>query len=282
MTTWKDLPGRSGQEQLFVIGDVHGQAGALNRALGEIRDRTASNLPSHLIFTGDIIDRGPDNLGAIESVMNAKELAGVDRVTFLPGNHELMLLDAIRAPQTHMTMWTWNGGMAVLDEVDPEGKVKMFVEIAKMVKERLADYVALIEAAPDHLRIDDLLFVHAGIAPDTDIAPFLAQPREETSRNHWAWIRGPFLKHTGGWKDEPDLVVVHGHTPHNHGMKLDPDRAGEYLDRVEDHRRICVDAGAAGMDQVALLEVREGRYTIETICERPFEPFLDTDDTGPI
>jgi serine/threonine protein phosphatase 1 len=275
--SWKELPGRAPEEQIFAIGDIHGQAETLRKTLARIASTERCAKTSHLVFTGDIIDRGPDNLGAVDMVLNAKELAGVDKVTLLPGNHELMLMAAIEKRGYDMQLWAVNGGYPVIEEVDPYGHMQSEDDVARGLAEAMAPFIKLLKAAPNHLRIADLLFVHAGISPHEDMTTFLAQSRAGDPRQdeHWAWIREPFLTHQGGWNGEEGLVVVHGHTPANHRLKLDPAMAADYLDRAQTHRRICVDAGAAGLDQAALLEVRDGQYRIETICEKDFNPNLD-------
>ena len=69
----------------WVIGDVHGCHESLQRLL--------SVLPSHdhLVFCGDVINRGP----AIEAAMNRVwDLVCAGRATWLRGNHEQALIDA--------------------------------------------------------------------------------------------------------------------------------------------------------------------------------------------
>lgn len=119
VTAWRPLPCRGPEAQLFVIGDVHGQAGALGAALDEIGRIPGTGLPRRLVFLGDLIDRGPDSLGAVRLAMGAADRAKVDAVTLLPGNHELMLIDGLLAPQEFMGDWLDNGGDAVIREADP-------------------------------------------------------------------------------------------------------------------------------------------------------------------
>ena len=271
------LPGQPVKEQIFAIGDVHGQAVTLEKTLERIAETPGTGLPRHLVFTGDIIDRGPENLRSIDLVLDARRLAAVDQVTFLPGNHELMLLNAIRDPVESMMHWATYIGCHLLDEVDPEGKIQSVKEIADLLSDRLAEFITLIETAPNALRVGDLVFVHAGLAPGCNIDEYLACPRfsSDNGFNHWAWIGEPFLSHGGGWDTDKKIVVVHGHTPENRGFKLNPAYVHGYLDHVEKHRRLCIDAGSRSMGQIALLQISGRNYTLEVIQDPPFDPVRD-------
>lgn len=273
----KTLPGKSIDEQIFAIGDIHGQAGSLEKALKRISEYPRNGKPSHLIFTGDIIDRGPENLRSIELTLNAANLANVDKVTFLPGNHELMMLEAIRDPLSNMNWWGNNGGYSVISEVIEDGVEPTIEYIVSQLKSLLSEFIDLINTSPDNLQIGDLVFVHAGILPGPDIDQYLSIPRHPRrwDEYHWLWIREPFLSHTGGWDDNGDVVVVHGHTGHHKNQKLDPAMAHDFLDLVDSKRRICIDAGSAQFDQVALLVVSDGNYQIEVIQENEFRPGFD-------
>jgi serine/threonine protein phosphatase 1 len=95
MSPWKTLPAHAADAQVFAIGDVHGQADTLAATLDAIASVPRSHLVRRLIFLGDLIDRGPQSLTAISLYESAGDLAMVDDVILLPGNHELLLLDGI-------------------------------------------------------------------------------------------------------------------------------------------------------------------------------------------
>lgn len=103
--------------EVFAIGDVHGQADLLAAYLDGIARAPQPPATDRLVvFLGDIVDRGPDSLRAIDLMMNASRLARADRVVLLPGNHELVLLDALDG---NAESWLAIGGKAVMREVDP-------------------------------------------------------------------------------------------------------------------------------------------------------------------
>ena len=105
MGPWKILPAHAADAQVFAIGDVHGQADTLAATLDAIASVPRSHLVRRLIFLGDLIDRGPQSLAAISLYKSAGDLAMVDDVILLPGNHELMLLDGISEPDHFICDW---------------------------------------------------------------------------------------------------------------------------------------------------------------------------------
>lgn len=271
------LPGNVGNVQLFAIGDVHGRAGALERALERIAATERRAEHRHLVLLGDLIDRGPESLRALLLARDAGDLACVDQVSRLFGNHELLFLDAIDRPDRNFGLWTSNGGRALLKELGRPELVDEPIAATEFLTSELAQEISFIRGFSSHARVGDLLLVHAGIDPSIPIDQFLALPpgSHRVMPEHWAWIRSPFLYHEGGWDFDGKLVVVHGHTPGNFGRKLGPDALGLNFDLVETHRRINLDAGANQYDQVLLLECLGDEYRLELVQECPFDPAYD-------
>lgn len=259
-TDWRPLPGRLPEEQIFVLGDVHGRGGALEMVLGAIAQVPRAAPVRRLVSLGDLIDRGPANRYVIDAVLSGRETALVDRVDLLPGNHELVLLDAVEDP-TWVHFYADIGGLALIDELDPRAEAKTAPDVARMLRDRLPDgFLDRIRQATSHLRLGDLVLVHAGLYPTVDEtvqARFLAQGRVGTEKEHWAWVRAPFLDWEGGWDADRRVVVLHGHTSAVRGP-VHPDAYFEAADRVGSHRRVNLDAGAAGCEQVGFAELRGG------------------------
>jgi hypothetical protein len=91
-------PSRSGpihemRHGLDIVGDVHGQVGALRelgRHLGyDVECGWAHAGDRALVFLGDLVDRGEDSLGAVELV---RDLVDSGRAVCLMGNHEYNLV----------------------------------------------------------------------------------------------------------------------------------------------------------------------------------------------
>ena len=74
-----------------VIGDVHGEIGALGALLHRLQYDGNGNHPNgrKLIFVGDLLDRGPDSISVFRLVKHFIEQGNAKCVL---GNHELNLL----------------------------------------------------------------------------------------------------------------------------------------------------------------------------------------------
>ncbi|THF87782.1 metallophosphoesterase [Deinococcus sp. KSM4-11] len=110
---------------LWVVGDVHGAYDSLHSLLlmaGLIdHDSTWRGGPSHLVFLGDYLDRGPRGMDVIRLVrtLEGQALNAGGQVTALIGNHEVMFLAAqhfrARDPGDSLGFldyWRSNGGQS--------------------------------------------------------------------------------------------------------------------------------------------------------------------------
>lgn len=273
----RNLPGDIPEgTEIFAIGDVHGQAGLLEEALNEIRDTPRGAPIRHVVFLGDLTDRGPESIRAVDLAVRAKELAAADVLHVLPGNHDIVLLLSLEGPKW-LDFWVRLGGDKVMAEVGMSVAKHSWEEISLKLKSALhPNYLNAIASGPTHLYLKDLLFVHAGIHPHQNRANFLAQSRRFISvENHWANIRNSFLTHRGGWdEDDPDpqrrerrpTIVVHGHTP---ALRQDLVQAAdlEICDGVDGYRAVALDIGAAYRPQLAYahFRTRDGQAEVQ-IC----------------
>lgn len=211
-TAWQTSPARI-QKRTFAIGDVHGCAGALAQLL-KVVDTTQDEF--ELIFLGDLIDRGPNNLAVLHQAWTWNHELG--EKTILPGNHELMMLIALQLPQSFMKWWTDNGGETLLDELDVRHE-PLDAQV-RAVRQALNTKLMDIIDAPTAVIRDQYLFVHGGLPPKMtaeQVCEFDWHNMEgDVERIHPLWVRDPFLSNT---QPRPQgLMVVHGHTPTRHNQ----------------------------------------------------------------
>jgi serine/threonine protein phosphatase 1 len=257
--------GVSPDVEVFAVGDIHGRVDLLGALLDEaareprLRDKRA------IVFLGDLVDRGPDNLGAIDLSIGAAARIGAEQEIALMGNHEAMMRLALDSETPRddaadaLETWIMNGGDWTLAEfVDadepPEGLDGLLAAARAALPQRVRDWLASLRAS---WRCGDILFVHAGVNPRVDLEAFLASPwntplsRLDEER-HWAWVRWPFLQHRPGRKGFSGLFVVHGHTPN------DARRDASHEDQIK-RFRLNLDAGS-GLTGVAKMAIIRGPY----------------------
>ncbi len=190
---------------VFAIGDVHGCLDQLLWMEEQIRSRLVgrAGMRAVVVYLGDYIDRGPDSAGVLAHLSEPPD-DGIER-RFLLGNHEEILLRALRDPATCLA-WRDVGGAETL--------MSYGIDVPRMMTDEDAlEAAALLGAtlpAPQRrflarlermIVIGDYLFVHAGLRPRVPLA------RQNPS--DLLWIRDEFLE----YRDPFEHFVVHGHTP---------------------------------------------------------------------
>ena len=94
----------------YAISDIHGMYGAYMEAISKLEKE------DHLFIIGDVIDRGEDGIKILLDVIERQKNQGNGpKITFIIGNHEVMLLTTIEIMLNH----SWNGNeLNVLMESD--------------------------------------------------------------------------------------------------------------------------------------------------------------------
>lgn len=188
--------------RVYAIGDVHGCREQMVSLLAAIaHHKEGFEGTTHLVFLGDIVDRGPDSSGVIEHLTHAELPA--DKVTFIMGNHEEIMLDCYDAQGTRYEPWLRFGGVATMASygVSRENILSGKVDLSAMMKSNVPKrHIAFLRSFEDTLTIGDYLFVHAGIRPGIKF--------EDQSPKDLRWITREFLNS----KADHGATVVHGHT----------------------------------------------------------------------
>ena len=191
----------------LAVGDIHGRLDLLDVFLESVRDTQAT-----VILLGDLIDRGPDDLGVllrVEKLLEEPEAWGLEAAYALRGNHEHMYLDACEGYD--VGVWASNGGK--YQQLD-----------------QLSLHSNWVRNLPIYMVVNDTLFIHAGVFPGVDPAESTEAGRVDSL----VWIREPFL--TVGpqlekWTDKIKRVV-HGHTPFFEDEQLGQVNVSQKGDRI--------------------------------------------------
>lgn len=141
------------ETRLFVIPDVHGRFDLLDQLLTSLYHDEHMNLTrDKLIFTGDLVDRGPQSKEVVERLSFMTEFFP-NNVIVLKGNHEDMMLKAITSG--NMKNWHYNGGRATADSFDNEYDPSL---------------MAWLQARPYIHKEHGFVFTHAPLPRKEDIA----------------------------------------------------------------------------------------------------------------
>jgi serine/threonine protein phosphatase 1 len=165
----------------YVIPDIHGR----DDLLGEALDKIIAHADAGVIVTlGDYVNKGPHSKQVIDRLSSG--VADGWSLVALKGNHDAMMLEALRDP-TKIASWLGKGGEATLASYGGDAAVVPQIHIAWLDQLRLMHV--------DNNRI----YVHAGVDPDLPL-----DRQEEATLLSKRYPKG----FSGGYGERH---VVHGH-----------------------------------------------------------------------
>jgi serine/threonine protein phosphatase 1 len=194
---------------MYVIGDVHGCADALQALLAQIRaDEAASTHDKRAIiaFLGDYVDRGPASREVIDIIL-ALQAEGRFGVGTLRGNHDQFLLDFLEDGR-HGVGWLDYGGLATLSSYgvtpprfrnDQDGWRAASEELGRRMPQAHKDFLAQTVLIA---MFGDYVLAHAGVRPGVAL--------DEQAEEDLTGIRKAFYEHPD---PAPGHTVIFGHTP---------------------------------------------------------------------
>lgn len=187
---------------VYAIGDVHGCVHELEDLLAAIdKDASGTGGETHLVFLGDLVDRGPHSADVI-GLLRTGPLP-VDVAHFIMGNHEEVMIDCYDGASARQEAWLQYGGVETLESYGlkrAEILSPSFDVQSAMRRVIPASHIQFLKSFNDSVQLGDYLFVHAGIRPRIKI-------EDQWSRD-LRWIRKDFLDD----RSNHGFMVVHGHT----------------------------------------------------------------------
>jgi serine/threonine protein phosphatase 1 len=191
----------------FVISDIHGNNELFRKALKEV----AFKKTDKLILVGDLIDRGPESKGVLDTVLLMLE-SGLD-VECLMGNHEKLFLDAV-LNTNNLNQWLLNGGDKTLSSF-------LTSSIEKIPKK----YFDFVKSFKYYKEDKDFILVHAAINMK------ISDPFSDLQTILWERDQSKYLDL--GWLG--NRKVVHGHSPKSKTNIIKSIADGEQI--------LCIDNG---------------------------------------
>lgn len=188
--------------RVYAVGDVHGSLEPLNKLLDAIEgDCASADVQSHLIFLGDLVDRGRHSAQVIDRLLTGG--LPTDRWDCIMGNHEEVMLECYGGRLETVDGWLGYGGVETLESYGLRSEAIFgsgFDFAAAMRRAIPAHHIRFLKSMKDYVRLGDYLFVHAGIRPGI--------PVEAQAGQDLRWIRKGFVDD----RTDHGMMVVHGHT----------------------------------------------------------------------
>jgi len=180
----------------YVIGDIHGRDDLLSCALTKIAAHAGGETGA-IVTIGDYVDKGPQSREVIERLLPG--IAGGWKLVALEGNHDAMMVEALRDP-SKLGGWMEKGGDAALASCGGNPAAVPQAHIVWLDRLRLI-----------HVDVHRL-YVHAGVDPGI--------PLEQQSETTLLWKRYP----KGYAEGFGERHIVHGHDNDPQGPLLYPGR----------------------------------------------------------
>lgn len=208
---------------IYCVSDIHGCYEQLEQML----DKIGFSGEDLLYILGDVVDRGESPVKCLSFAMNTKN------VKMLMGNHEYMMLNALRHDMGFDNWYGRNGGSVTLEQLNA---------LEKGEAEKLLSFSAALPYFYElELNGRRFLLVHAGIRPELPLA--------EQSERDMVWLRDEFYRE----KALDGTTIIFGHTPVNHitedGGSKQIWHDGRYGDKI------CIDCGCVYGGKLAALRL---------------------------
>lgn len=140
---------------LDIVGDVHGEIDALEAILDRLGQARPADGQPHLVFLGDLVDRGPDSLAVVDRVA---ALVAEGRASCILGNHELNLL---RDRKRSGNRWFWGEAAERWSHATDNGVVEGSFSSRPASQADRERVLAFCRSLPAALERPDLRVVHA-------------------------------------------------------------------------------------------------------------------------
>lgn len=231
--------------RILAVSDIHGHPELLERLL----ERVKFSDDDVLVIVGDIIEKGPDSLGALRLVMRLCEHGNVFVLSWNVDASRLSMIYSL-SPETVDEAYQYLTGIrqwsfSVIDEMTrelgyicetPEELLASREEIIRHFKPEL-DFLASL---PTVLETENYVFVHGGLRR-ADIASNLCLSADELLKYDDFFIHAPaFSKY-----------VVTGHYP----VTLYSDRVADCSPKIDAKRKLISIDGGCGIKEFGQLNL---------------------------
>jgi len=228
----------------FVIGDIHGCSDEVRYLIDALPVRSRDEI----IFLGDYIDRGADSQGVVSFLIKLRDHLKDNKLVFLKGNHEDMLLSYLGLNGKHGRMFLVNGGNATVESYGIPAENSSPDRLYSAIP---PDHVVFFLALVNYHVTEHYLCVHAGVNPVKALA--------EQTDEELLWIRHPFLYSS----HILPYTILFGHTP-QHSVLYDlPYKIGLDTGLVYGNMLTCLET-----DEKILYQIGRGKKRVNKVSSQ--------------
>ncbi|MBQ7562491.1 MAG: metallophosphoesterase [Lachnospiraceae bacterium] len=193
----------------YVVSDLHGEYGILERGLKEINFSSSD----HLYCIGDAIDRGHEGIQILQEIKSRKNME------LLLGNHEQMMLSSVDPngkPECNgedSELWlNWNGGKATFGKYRALSDDKDRKELLFWLNRR--ELIKTLEVSSADGR-QKYTLCHSYYIPEYDALPYFKIPKKSSWDIVWRSIfRDDYETMAADvYSEHTDRLFVTGHVP---------------------------------------------------------------------
>lgn len=234
----------------YAFSDIHGNYNLFKQIQNYIKDT------DHVVCLGDCCDRGPDGIRIIQEILKDS------RFTYVMGNHEKMLLDAIEAGRRNGVFSMNNFDKNDIEILNYNGQLATLQEYQKLSEEEQYNFYKLLYSQETYfvkyrtIEGKELWLCHAGVDPIQHINSGVNEKLVLWDRKH--------IKRTKWHNELQNVYIIHGHTPvqalYYYNKNIDNETHNEIVRYCEGHK-IDIDLCTPSSKRVALLDLN----TLEAI-----------------
>ncbi len=202
-----------------------------------------------MVFLGDYIDRGPDSSGVVSFLIELKVSLSENKLVFLKGNHEDMLLSYLELSGHHGEMFLLNGGRATVQSYGVTADINLSPN--RLQTAMPPAHREFYQSLESYYLTGPYLCVHAGIHP-------LKSLQEQTDEE-LLWIRDPFLHSPHALP----YTILFGHTPQHAVLYHLPYKIGLDTGLVYGNMLTCMDTDEKIIYQIGRGNKRVSKTSIQ-------------------
>lgn len=188
------------ENKIVAISDIHGHYDEMMALMDKVVNEWDVDFSKDkIVWLGDYCDGGYKTRQVITQLMKWQKM--YPHWVFLKGNHDEMML--LAENQLHHSEifehWYRQGGKSTALSYVPKKKLPQYLFSRHATEFIYSTHMRWLDSLPLFEKIDDYLFVHAGIDPELEL---------QTSESQMMWIREPFLSN----QKDYGYKIIFGHT----------------------------------------------------------------------